>query len=418
MGIIRAVTSSVGGALADSWLEYIQPEMMGDQTVLTSGVAVRKNSGRGQNRKGSQNLISDGSIIEVGESQCMLLIDGGKVVDYSAEAGYYKVQNNGAPSIFNGQLEETVRETFNRVRFGGIPSGSQKVFYINTQEIKNIAFGTVNPINYFDDFYNAELYLRCHGYFSIRVVDPLKFYSEAIPKSSDHVEITDIHKLYLAEFLTALQTAINQMSVDGIRISHVTSKSKELSDYLSAVLDDDWTNKRGMIVESVGISSLTYDDDSKKLINMRNQGAMLGDPSIREGYVQGSVARGIEAAGSNSAGAVQGFMGVGMGMQGSGFMGAASSANQQQMQREQQSAAPVAPTGWTCECGHSGNSGKFCSECGKTKAEKDQWKCECGNTCTGKFCAECGKSRNTSCPECGVELGGSGKFCANCGHKL
>lgn len=59
---------------------------------------------------------------------------------------------------------------------------------------------------------------------------------------------------------------------------------------------------------SVGIASISYDEESTKLINMRNQGAMLSDPTIREGYVQGSVARGMEAAGSNAAGSVSGFM--------------------------------------------------------------------------------------------------------------
>ena len=45
---------------------------------------------------------------------------------------------------------------------------------------------------------------------------------------------------------------------------------------------------------------------------MRNEGAMLSDPTVREGYVQGAMARGLEAAGSNANGAMAGFMGMGM----------------------------------------------------------------------------------------------------------
>ena len=107
--------------------------------------------------------------------QFMMLVDGGKVVDYTAEEGYYTVNNSSLPSLFNGQFGDSLTESFNRVRYGGITPGVQKVFYVNLQEIKGIKFGTRNPVNYFDNFYNAELFLRAHGTYSIKVTDPLKF---------------------------------------------------------------------------------------------------------------------------------------------------------------------------------------------------------------------------------------------------
>lgn len=113
-----------------------------------------------------------------------------------------------------------------------------------------------------------------------------------IPKNEDHVEIDVINEQYLAEFLSALQSSINQMSADGTRISFVSSKSRELGQYMATTLDCDWNQMRGMEIQAVGIASISYDEESQKLINMRNQGAMLGDPAVREGYVQGSVARG------------------------------------------------------------------------------------------------------------------------------
>lgn len=233
-------------------------------------------------------------------------------------------------------------------------------------------------------------------------MNPLKFYAEAIPRNATRVDITDIHKLYLAEFLNGLQTAINQMSVDNIRISHVTSQGVKVAKYLSDALDADWTQLRGMEIVSVGIQSISYDEESKKLINMRNQGAMLGDPSVREGYVQGAMARGMEAAGSNSGGAMAGFMGMAAGMNaGGGFMGAASAANMQQMQMNRAAeAAPAANTqqagpasaSWTCSCG-AVNTGKFCGECGSPRPAQS-WTCSCGTVNTGKFCSECGKPRS------------------------
>lgn len=442
MGIVKAVKSAISGTFSDQWLEVFEADNMGDQTVFTSGVKIRK----GQNTKGSSDTVSNGSVIHVYPNQFMMLVDGGKIIDYTAEEGYYTVNNSSMPSMLNGELEETLKESFNRIRHGGKTPGVQKVYFINLQEIKGIKFGTRNPINYFDNFYNAELFLRAHGTYSLKITDPILFYAEAIPKNANRVQIDSINEQYVSEFLEALQSSINQMSADGIRISYVSSKARELGQYMSNTLDDEWRQSRGMEIQSVGIS-ISYDENSNKLINLRNQGAMLSDPTVREGYVQGAMARGLEAAGSNANGPMAGFMGMGVGMQaGGGFMGAASATNMQQMQMQQQmspnpypqnmpqqnislqnaaphsmppqnilqsnipytagnapkSQTPASPSmpdaasmsnGWTCSCG-SVNTGKFCSECGTPRpANHGPWTCSCGNTNTGRFCSECGKPR-------------------------
>lgn len=397
MGIIRAIKQTVGGTLADQWLEVIEPENMGGQTVLTAGVR----TGKGANRKGGKDTISNGSVIHVYEGQFMMLLDGGRIVDYSAEPGYFTVDNSSMPSMFSGSLDDVVKNSFDRFRFGGATPTSQKVLYLNLQEIKGIRFGTRNPISYFDNFYNAELFLRAHGTYSIRITDPIKFYVEAIPKNKDQVEITDINEQYLYEFLDALQSSINQMSADGMRISYVPSKSRELSKYMADTLDEDWRQTRGMEIQAVAIASLSYDEKSQELLNLRNQGAMLQDPFIREGYMQGAFARGMEAAGSNANGSTMGFMGMQMGAQMGGNMAASmSAANQQQMirnQQIQQEAAAAAhhaanePDNWICSCGQQ-NTGKFCSECGRLR-QMGPWTCSCGQKNTGKFCSECGKPR-------------------------
>ena len=419
MGIIKAIGQAIGGGFADQWLEVMEPDDMGDKTVFTSGVRIRK----GQNTKGTDNTVSNGSVIHVYDNQFMMLVDGGKVVDYTAEPGYYKVDNSSLPSMLNGELGESVKETFNRIKYGGQTPTMQKVFFINLQEIKGIKFGTRNPINYFDNFYNSELFLRAHGTYSIKITNPLQFYAEAVPRNRDHVEIDEINEQYLAEFLEALQSSINQMSADGTRISFVTSKARELGKYMADTLDEEWNQMRGMEIQSVGIASVSYDEESQKLINMRNQGAMLGDPTVREGYVQGAMARGLEAAGSNANGAMAGFMGMGMGMSAAGgMMGTASQTNlaQMQMQQNQQAAQGTASgtineAGWTCECGHV-NTGKFCSECGKpAPVPAGEWTCECGHVNTGKFCSECGKPAPAAEWTCECGTVNKGKFCSNCG---
>lgn len=419
MGIIKAVTSAISGGLADTWLEVYEADDMGDQVVFSKGVMIRQ----GQNRKGTPDTVSNGSVIHVYPNQFMMLVDGGRVVDYTAEEGYYKVDNSSLPSLFNGQFGASLKESFNRIRYGGQTPTKQQVFFINLQEIKGIKFGTRNPVNYFDNFYNAELFLRAHGTYSIKITDPLKFYAEAIPKNDDHVDIGEINEQYLNEFLDALQSALNQMSADGVRVSHVTSKSRELSRYMANVLDEDWNQTRGMEVQSVGIASVSYDEQSEKLINMRNQGAMLGDPTVREGYVQGAIARGMEAAGSNANGSMAGFMGMGVGMQaGGGFMSAASQTNAMQMQQQTQAAqaapAPAPAAGeWVCSCG-AANTGKFCSQCGQPKpVPAGEWTCSCGQVNTGNFCSECGSPRPATEWICSCGTANTGNFCSNCGSK-
>lgn len=60
MGIIKAVLSAAGGALADQWLEVIEPNDMGEHTVFTHGIMVRPRDKRGQNNKGTQALLPMG----------------------------------------------------------------------------------------------------------------------------------------------------------------------------------------------------------------------------------------------------------------------------------------------------------------------------------------------------------------------
>ena len=469
MGIIKAVTTAVGGALADQWLEAVEPDDMGDRTVFVRGVQVRR--GKGSNTKGSSDIVSDGSVIHVYPNQFMMLVDGGKIVDYTAEEGYYKVSHSSMPSMFNGQFGEALKESFNRIRFGGVTPGSQKVYYVNLQEIKGIKFGTRNPVNYFDNFYNAELFLRAHGTYSIKVTDPIKFYAEVIPKNADHVEIDSINEQYLSEFLEALQTSINQMSADGTRISYVTSRSRELGQYMAQTLDEEWTRMRGMEIQAVGIASITYDEESQNLINLRNRGAMMSDPSIREGYVQTTIAEGLKNAGSNDSGAMAGFMGMGMGMQmGGGFMGAASNTNMQQMQMNQapgqmpgntgmpgmggqpaggqpmggqpmgnqpmgnqpsgvqpagsQWAVPnpvgVQPAGsqWAVPNQMAGTQPGSAGMAGQMTGTQpgSAWTCPgCGTSNTGKFCGECGHPRPDTPWTCACGNINTGKFCSECG---
>ncbi|MBP3872450.1 MAG: SPFH domain-containing protein [Lachnospiraceae bacterium] len=377
MGIIRAAVGSVTGALSDQFLEVVEPVNMGAQTLMTQGKLKNKSG------FASSDIISNGSCVHVYDNQFMILTDGGKIIDYTAEPGYFIIDNSSAPSLFQGQFKASLKDVWERFKFNGSSPQSQKVFFINTQEIKGIKFGTRNAINYFDNFYNAELFLRAFGTYSIQVTNPLLFYANACPRNATQLEVADINEQYLNEFLEALQAAINQMSADGERISFVASKSTTLSKYMADVLDSTWNDLRGIEVVSVGIGSISYDEESQKLINMRNQGAMMQDPTIREGYVQSAVAQGLQNAGSNPAGAGAAFMGMGMGMNAAGgFMQSASATNAAQMQQQAQAAPAAAPQAEAAAAG------------GPRVKQPGEWFCpECGTLNGGKFCMNCGTKK-------------------------
>ncbi len=411
MGIIRAAVNAVRGGFADSWLEVIEPSEMGENTCICPGRVVSQN-GKSQNKKGSENIVSNGSIIHVYDKQFMILVDGGKIVDFTAEPGYFEVRNSSMPSLFCGQFGDSIKETFNRVKFAGIPSGSQKVFFINLQEMKNIPFGTPNAINYFDNFYNAELFIRAHGTYSIKITDPFKFYQEVIPREAitdNHsVNFNDLKQQYGDEFIEALASAINQYSADGNRISFITSKSRELGEYMSRTLDDQWNQLRGMEVVSVGIK-VSYDEESQNLINMRNKGAMMSDAAVQQGYVAANISEGLKDAGSNANGAMAGFMGMGVGMNAGANILGGYQQNPQYRQPAPQPQQPQQPQPQQAQPQASAPSG-------------NSWTCECGAVNTGKFCTECGSKKPEApkkrfCTNCGAELGESAKFCPECGTK-
>lgn len=405
MGLWQALKGAVGGGLGDQWLEVLEADRMGQDILMTKGVKVRPGDPRNSNNSGTVDVISDGSAIHVYDNQTLLLVDSGQIVDMSAEPGLYVVKNDHMPSIMAPggfkNLWPSVKNSFARFKYAGVTPYKQQAFFINMQEIKGIRFGTQQPIQYWDNFYNAELFLRCFGTYSLKIRDPILFYKEVVPRDEGRVDVDMINAQFNSEFMEALQAAINKMSVDGIRISQVTSKMPELSKYMSEILDESWLQLRGLEVISVGVQGLSYDDKSRELIDMRNQGAMLSDVNVRQGYVQGAIARGLEAAGSNEAGAGQTFMGMGIGMNaGNNVLGGFAQADQltlqhqQQQAAAQQQAAQQAAGGWTCSCGQQ-NSGKFCSNCGKQRPEQ-----------AAAFCSNCGYKFEGNRP----------KFCPNCGQ--
>ena len=442
MGIIKAAVNAIGGELADAYLEAYRPSRMTQRTAVAPGIFADAGQGRNTNTKRMNNIISNGSMIQVASGQLMCLVDGGRVVDYTTVPGYYKVSNSTSPSLMNGEFGATLKDGWERIKFGGNTYHEQRVIYINLRPMEGIKFGTKSPVPYYDEFYKIDVMVRAFGTFSLQIVEPWKFFNTVLPPEcvTDGVglEVDDfLDDTFMSEYIGALAEALSSISQLGQPLSRIPTQTSQLCKYMRDALDGVWRQDRGIEIKNVGITQIGYDEETKKLLQERNRVAIYNDPSMRETYVQTSIARGIEAAGSNANGSMAGFMGVGMGLNATGgFMGAASGNNMQQMQMQQQQqmqqpvqqAAPAA-AGWTCACGHAGNTGNFCMNCGKPKPAPapaaGEWTCACGAKNTGKFCPNCGKqkpeAKKIKCDKCGFEpdmTKAIPKFCPNCGDPI
>ena len=429
MGLIKAIVGAAGGVLADQWKEYFYCDSISEGVLVTKGEK-RISTRRSSNTKGEDNIISNGSVIAINDGQCMMIVEQGKVVELCAEPGEFVWDSSTEPSIFTGKLGTAVLDSFKtigkRFTFGGDTAKDQRVYYVNTKEIIGNKYGTATPIPFrFIDRnlgLDIDISLRCNGEFSYKVTDPVLFYTNVCGNVSDDYERSRIDSMLKSELLSALQPAFGKFADTGLRYSALPAHTLEISDELNRILSAKWAKLRGLSVVSFNINSVSISPDDEKMIQDLQKKAVLRDPGMAAATLAGAQAEAMQSAAKNSAGAMTGFMGFGMAQNAGGVR----AEDLYRMAGEQKKAAPEAPaaSGWTCACGESGNSGKFCVSCGAKKPEADGWVCPaCGHACKGKFCPECGAKKPAGvpqykCDKCGWEPEkGSAppKFCPECG---
>ncbi len=434
MGLIKALTSSVGSVARDQWLEYFACDSMDNETLIKRGVKITKG-----NNKGTDDIISNGSIISVNEGQVAIIVSDGKIVEFTAEPGAFKWDRSTEPSLFCGGFFRGLIDSFKKVgtrfTFGGDPGKIQRVYFVNTKEIMNNKFGTSTPMPYDDPYYKTALYIRYFGQYSFKITDPLIFYAALAGNVTESYSRSQLESMATDEFMTALDTSLALCAQDGIKFSQLPIKQREIAKFMSETLDEEWAQRRGVQIVSVAISKVTPDENSRKRIEEFDTNVMHSDSRAMAGGLAYAQMQAMQNAAKNDAGAMTGFMGLGMAanVMGGATSGAGLVDAARQMEAERAAAAPATPAApagaaapaadtWTCECGAK-CTGKFCPECGKPKPEvkDDGWTCECGAHCTGKFCPECGKPKPAAptkfvC-ECGYESDAPFKFCPSCGKK-
>lgn len=430
MGLIKAITGAAGGVLADQWKEYFYCEAIPANILAVKGK--KRVSGRSSNNKGSDNIISSGSVIAVADGQCMLIVEQGKVVEICAEPGEYTYNASTEPTIFAGELSESIPAVFKnigkRFTFGGEAPKDQRVYYFNTKELVGNKYGTPSPVPFRVVDRNVgldvDISIRCFGEYSYRITNPILFYTNVCGNVDYSYDRSEIDGQLKTELLTALQPAFARISDMGIRYSALPGHTMELADALNDVLSKKWSQLRGVEIVSFGVSSVKASEEDEAMIKELQRNAAFRNPNMAAAHLVGAQAAAMQSAAANEgAGAAMAFMGMNM----AGQAGGASAQSLFQM-GQQQAAAPAAPaasTGnaWVCACGAT-VTGKFCPECGAKKPEPkkvDGWVCpSCGTTVTGKFCPECGAKKPVQVSDgwvCACGAVNKGKFCPECGAR-
>ena len=430
MGLIKAGMGALGGVLADQWKEFFYCDALDMDTLVVKGQ--KRVSGRSSNTKGSENVISNGSGIAVADGQCMLIVEQGKIVEVCAEPGEYTYDTSTEPSVFTGDLGESLMETFRtvakRFTYGGDTGKDQRVYYINTKEIMGNKFGTPSPIIF--EVMNKRLgfsrtvSIRCNGVYSYTISDPLLFYTRVCGNVEQAYTRDKIDEQMKAEFIDALQPAFGALAEQELRPAQIPAKAAELKKAMNDALRNDWAESRGITVEKIALNPITLNpEDMKKIQEMEDSVSYGHNPFMMGGRMGSATANAMETAAGNSAGAMTGFMGMNMSgsAMGGGFNQAQNFYQMGMQQQQQQAASAPSADGWKCGCGATA-TGKFCPECGSRKPEPKPvggWKCKCGATATGKFCPECGspKPADDGSWTCSCGAKNTGKFCAECGSK-
>ena len=431
MGLIKAGTGAAGGVLADQWKEYFYCEAMEKDIMVKKGK--KRTSSRSSNTKGSDNIISNGSVIAVADGQCMIIVEQGKVVEVCAEPGEFRYDTSTEPSIFAGSLGEGIKETFRaigrRFTFGGDTGKDQRVYYFNTKELVDNKFGTPNPIPFrvVDSKIglDVDVSIRCSGVYSYKISDPLLFYTNVCGNVEQDYERGELDGQLKTEFISALQPAFGELSNLELRPNQIVTHNAKLEEAMNTALSAKWGKLRGLTVVSIALGSVTLPDEDAEMIKQLQRTAVLQNPNMAGATLVGAQADAMKAAAANSAGAMSGFMGMGMAMNAAGGMDAQKlfAMGQAQQQAPAQQQAQQAPTdAWKCACGAMAQ-GRFCQECGSPRPSAQGWTCACGAVNKGKFCQECGRKKPQGaplyrCDKCGWEPEDPThppKFCPECG---
>lgn len=412
MGLIKAAANAIGSTMHDQWKEAIRCEDLGNDILM-----VKKTTPTG--------VITNKSTIIVAPGQCAVIYDNGRVLDATAEDGYYTFDTSSSPSFFAGQFGAVFKEMWQRFTYNGASAKEQCVFFFNVKEIIKNKFGTPAPVPY-QDWSHAipnemtgilsplAVKVKCFGTYTFRLVNPALFMNN-IGGTANTYRVSDLTEQIRSEVVAVFQNVLNELgnSAHKVPVLELPSNTDEIKQMMDEKVFDEPVRRRGLQIEVFSVESVTLDPDSERKIEEYEHNS-------NSRMQQGRVLDVMEKAATNASGAANGFMGIGMMNMASGGMG---SSVMQNAFNPAQTAAPQQQVNPQTEATAQPAQDNANTVATETVANNNAngWVCpNCGNIVTGKFCGECGtkKPEGNVCSNCGAKLNEGAKFCGECGTKV
>lgn len=425
MGFIKMATSAISTTFKDQVVDYFRCDEIPEYVLLRPAMKVLR---QGVVNNASENVITNGSVFDVGIGQCAILVENGKVHDFCAEPGQYRYDSTLEPSFLgNGvkDIGDSFKTMLTRFRAGGQSTNTMKIFYINMKEILGNRIG-IGDVPFRDGEFGFTVRVKGYGNYSYRITNPMLFFENVCGTTIGDFTRARIDEQLKFEMMSAMQPALGKIAMKGISYDQLINYPKELGEAVNAELSPEWEERRGISIVSVAMAQITVDDESAKKIAEFQESRVYTNMNMMGARMGTAQANAMEKAAENSAGAMTGFMGMGFAQQSGGGTNAAQmfAMGQQQAEEQAKQEAPKDDS-WICECGAK-CTGKFCMECGKPKPQPkaDGWECpECKTMNKGKFCMECGTKKPAGallyrCDKCGWEPEDPAhppKFCPECG---
>lgn len=316
MGLIKAVAGTAHSYISDLWEDYIYCDALDGDTLVKKGHA--KSSG-GAGSRPNDNVITEGSRIAVNAGQMILIVENGRILDFTAEQGGYEYHSQTEPSMFCGDLGESLKVTFKglkaRFAFGGQAANDQRVYFVNTKEIMNNRFGFGN-VPYRDAEFDLTILLKGFGIYSFRIKDPLLFYTNVCGNVAESFTKQQIEPQLKTEMQNAMLPVLGELANEGVHYDQMSLKTDELVQILREQLGEAWKRERGIEVQTVAFSNILPDEESMdKIRDMQESRVYSANKSMLGARVGAAQANAMEAAAENTSGAVNGFMGMNMAQQ-------------------------------------------------------------------------------------------------------
>lgn len=411
MGLIKAAKEAIKGTMADQWKEAIRCENMTNDVLM-----VKKTTPTG--------VITNKSTIIVAPGQCAVIFDNGRMIDATAEDGFYTFDESSSPSFFAGQFGAVFKEMWQRFTYNGGTAKEQAVYFFNIKEIVDNKFGTASPIPFQDwshpipnqmtnTITPLRVEIKCYGKYTFSIMNPALFMSK-IAGTADIYRKNQIEEQIRSEVIAVFQNVVNELgnSKYKVPVLEMPSQTDEIREMMDEKVFDEKIRERGLKIESFAVESVTLDEESEKKIDDYE---LSSNAYMQQGKMVDAYSEAVKNAAKNESGALNGFMGVGvMNMATGNVMGNAVANPWQDTQKstidlskqeEQKVEEPVKETT------------EVVTEESKQEV-KSTWTCQCGKENEGNFCSNCGSKKPKVCKKCNGKLAEDSKFCPNCGEKV